>query len=192
MSRSFCMAASFTLVLAGCAPPASKSPAFFRVELPSQKEAADSDIVSASLRSEPETIIAKLPKFGEKRGLALRLKRDYARLQFQWPLLPRRMPLRLTMIARSFWQPDAIGTPRGKFLLRLGLPLSPLHRRAEPSASSMHVMDRGFLVGPPDSLVIEQGTLSMHGREDGSTDEDELFDVWLPDLDMVLPTVDRS
>lgn len=110
-------------VLTGCASSKPRMPSLFRVELPAVKASADPDIVATSLRPLERTTLPKLPKRVDRPDLALRLRNTYARLQLQLPVLPRRQPVQLTAVARRYWEPQSIGAPHGKFLLRLSLPL---------------------------------------------------------------------
>ncbi len=110
-------------VLAGCASSKPQMPSLIMIELPAVRAGADSDIVVTSLRPLEKTALPKLPKQVDRPDLALRLRNTYAPLKLQLPVLPRWRPEQQTAVARSYWEPQSIGAPRGKFTLRLSLPL---------------------------------------------------------------------
>ena len=124
MTRTIGLVALASIMLAGCAQNADELPKMVHVELPELPQDYDADITQISLRPESTHIVPKLPRSIHQPDLSLRLRSEYARLQLQLPMLPRRLPLRLTAIARSYWEPEDIGEPRGKFLLRLHIPLA--------------------------------------------------------------------
>lgn len=92
-------------VLTGCTSSKPQMPSLIRVELTLVKTGANRDIVATSLRPLERTTLPKLPKRVDRPDLALRLRNTYARLQLQHPVLPRRQPVQLTAIARSYWEP---------------------------------------------------------------------------------------
>ena len=124
MARHIALIVLATAVLAGCSPALDDLPKIFRVELSKPSSGADPDITRTSLRPDAEYRLPKLPRPAKRTDLSLRLRNSYGRLQLQAPMLPRRLPVQLSAIARSYWEPDNMGEPRGKFLLRLHIPLS--------------------------------------------------------------------
>lgn len=186
-------AAMLITLMTGCVQQAPEFPSFLRVELPPH-EKHDRDIVETSLRNEPETIIAKLPKFITKPDLALRMKSTYARLQFQLPLLPRGKTMRMTAIARSYWEPDEIGSPRGKFLLRLSLPLWPALDWHTPSSV---LTDRGHTAAGASWAMVsenerETAARDVHAGDMGPAGDDRWIEGLLNNLDLPVPTGNRS
>lgn len=170
MTRSFGLAALAVGSLAACVHPVPEMQDFLRGELPAKYAAADRDIVGLSLRPTSDTAIARLPDPVEEPELSLRLRSDYARVQLQWPLLPRHLPMRLTAVVRSYHEPDELGAPRGTLLLRVSFPL---HAAARPTDAK---------VGSPAGAVT-----AAPSAEPGALVEDEPVGAGLDELSLTLP-----
>lgn len=174
------------ILLSGCTKPTREFPSFLRMELSEKWLREDPDLVATSLRAEPETIVAKLPRFVDQPDLSLRLRSTYARLQLQWPLLQERLPMRLTMIARSYSESDAIGSLRGKFLLKLSFPLS---SRQHHSKGATSVPSIG---GASVENLGRSSEDEMTNAGAGMIDDSDMIDAWLTDLHLPIPIDDRS
>lgn len=182
MTRYVGFVALATVILAGCAPSGSDPPTVFRLELPKAVVDYDPDLTPISLRDVKAPLPRKLLKRIERPDLSLKIRNADARLQFQLPLFPPRVPARLTAIARSYWEPDDMAEPSGKFLLRLVVPLSSMSRGSD---NGSEVSDLRDLFERVDMEPVE----IEDRRHDGVVD-DELIDDWVAGYNLLTPRSD--
>jgi len=125
-------------ILGGCADYEPRLPGLTPLSAYKKKGSGDPDIVRISLRPLPKSGIAKLPKKRDRAGLSMRLRQRNARLQYELPLLPHRMPAKLNFVARSYWTAQSMGQPSGRFLLRLRVPLSRIKQHGVGTSGSLN------------------------------------------------------
>ena len=192
MTRMIVLVALVTGLVAGCAQSGRDVSPALRIELPKRHVDADPDILPTSLRPiqrQSTPIVAKPVKDPD---LTLRLRSEYARLQLRWPLMPRQMSTQLTAIARSYVDPDAVGEPRGKFLLRLSFPLP-----FSPNSGPAYAMSAASVASDIDAnlplLWSSQVMTGSTGVVDVETvSEIDHIDDLLAEIFLPIPTGDRS